>query len=729
MPTPVEAHLADGTILQFPEGTDPAIVQLTVKRHIATTSLNAGVPSKPPAGSTSAGNDPTNPSGFVDAASSTVDAARPFSIPAAISAGIKTADITPGPPTLKALAGAGMAAGTYVGADTALQKIRNLLSGSSEEPDLADSAKNLAINEIGGKVIGAAARGANAATGGRLGQLAGSAAKTIGINSSLTPDQEEMSKLSPTFAQYFGNKKIPKTLEDLFAAGTKTASIKNSGKLADSMLTSEAQDVSGRAVSVVNSPQQLASRIQVNDLSNAAESTYAQSKTQGELARVIAKGNVVQIPGNLADAPEVDQIARSQAGSPYDKLNPQQQQAVLQIAQKMGIQPPLKPPVEGPIHLKSTLEDANEIYNSTQNLLYGLPEEKKDLANQAFKLIRSTNAKFDPQTGQLISADPGSFGETWDLKQELDKQSGWGKSRNDLTQSERGFRQMSAKMIDDMEASIAKWSNGSKQAQQAFANAKEAVAKRNALFYTEGSNNKFGNIIEDVDSPIDAVNSILKDPNQLQRALNTGKFTLGQGSGKTIVSTNMRGDLQAYNLIKLRDGAKALDATDQTGGLTFDGQKMYNDWLDPRSPRNNTNLYSNQQKQDYDQLFKNIAMTQQKGSTIGSYLTKVYLARGVLSAAPVLLGLSSHMSAAGELAAVELGAMGVAKLMAKPDTARILVAAAGGQPLSMSEQMAARKLTAGLQGVTIALMGKDGKKTEGSFDNNGEFKPLDQPSQ
>lgn len=667
----VQAHLADGTILSFPEGTADSVVQSTVKRHLGASPdpLNRGIPDKPPGGSVSSGAGTPQPD-TATRIGDFVDAARPFSIPAALSTGLKV----PGPLPVKVAAGAA----TYLGADTALQKIRNMLQGSDEAPDLADSAKNLAINELGGRALGVVARGANAG----LGKVSKFVSNLFpGISASLTPAQEELSKLSPTFSQYFGNKPIPKTLEDLFASGTKANAIKNSGRLADSAITQEASAVSGRAPSVVNNPEDLAGRIQVNNLENSYNSTFREADKQAQNAKLIAQGNI-------------SSFINTSTGEVT--------------------------PIAGPIHLDDTLTKANKIFSNYQNLVLDVPEDQKAALNKAYQLIKRTDSQFD-QSGQLIKRNPVPFEEAWELKKEFDDLSGWGKPRGQLTSSERSFRDMASSINDDIDASIPKWKNGGKQASQAWQNSKSAAAQRNVLFSAEGSGNKLSDIIRDVDSPVPAIDSILNDPKQLQRALNTGSIKFRSGA---VSSSNMRGDLQAYNLVKLRDASKAVDPAG--GGVTINGQQLYNNWIDPRSPRNNSTLYSASQKSDYDQLFKNIAATQTKQSAFGSALSKLYLVKGGLAVAPVLLGLSTGgIGTAGEVAAVELGAMGLARLMAKPETARILVAAAGGQPLTMSEQMASRRLTAGLQGVTIALTHKDGTKSEGSFDKEGNFKDLE----
>src|ERR1700677_4269971 len=156
----VLAHLEDGTTLHFPEGTDPSIVQKSVKSYLSKPQtpepqtgfkgllqkLSGGPLSLSPeeqskgreilsAPSTELGGKTTN--------ADLVEGSRPFTIGPALAAGAEAASYTPGGPLAKAIVGGTAAAGIYLGADTALQKLKSLLSGSNEEPSLGSSALNL----------------------------------------------------------------------------------------------------------------------------------------------------------------------------------------------------------------------------------------------------------------------------------------------------------------------------------------------------------------------------------------------------------------------------------------------------------------------------------------------------------------------------------------------------------------------------------------------------------
>lgn len=656
----VQAQLADGTVLEFPDGTDPSVIQLTVKKHLGTSAASApeggGLldtirkligTDKASAGvknqeydKVRASQDSGAPQFSRSRLASGVEAVRPFSIPAALAAAGETATMAPLPLPLKALAGAGVGAATYLGLDSPLRSLSEWLNpGESASP-----AANLAINEVGGRILGAGMK-------------------------KLTPSQETISKLGGTASQMLDSP-VLKTIEDLFAPKAKAAALQNSSKLGSDAIASEASLISGRSPKLYTDPEMSTVAVQRRGLKPALDASFQESNNQAQMAKLIAKGN-----------PETTLSGRV---------------------------------VEGPVNLRKTLETANQVIQANKDLQFGPAESDKPLLNKVFKLIDATGAQFDQQTGQLISAEPASFEETWNLKQGLDDLGGWNKNRSDLTPTDTKFRQLAKNINEDIEGSIGKWQNDpSKTALTAWKNAKETVAQRHAIFYAEGSGNKLGNIIDEVDSPLPAVNKILDDPRQLQRALNAGEIQFPSGA---VYSTNLKRDLGAWNLIRMRDAAKTEDGM-------IDGRKLLSDWNDPRFVQQKKALYSSQQRADYDQLFKNISAVQQKQLGLGSFVAKVRMGPTGFLLAPSMIAsaVSGNPLAAGKIAAVELGMGGVAKLMANPKTARILVTAAAGSPLSMSDTLAARLISAGLQSSAITLQGSDGQSRKGSIDRDGQF--------
>lgn len=659
----VIANLPDGTQLHFPEGTDPSVVQGVVKKRLSppTSSFDPGtrgVPSPQREQDYASRGTPAPQTSI-----SPIDVVRPFDAPASFAAGRTAAAMTPDP-ELAPFVGAGVGIGSYLGLDSLLQRL------SGKEPDLTDSAVNLGVNELGGRVIGRAMQGAK-----------GLLPKSLQGISFLEPtfsqylDKLEPTSLSGKIAKEFTP--AAKLTEDIFAPGQKAEAIKNSGKLSDVALTDTGIKLSGRSPNVLANPQAHAATIQTNNLQNALDSTFVEADKQASLAKVVAGANPQPLPDGRI--------------------------------------------VNGPINLKSTLEQANKILTDAKGLELGPTEEQKPLVNQASKLIQGTQAKFDPQTGQLISANPLGFTEAWNQKQALDDYGGWNKSKNDVTHTDNQFRGLTRNMNQDIEDSIPNWQNDpNKVATQAWKNAKATVEQRNTLFFPEGSSNKLGDIVQETDSPLPAISKIVKDPVVLQRALNTGNIKFPSG---TIQSNNMRGDLGAFALKDLFEGSKTIDPKNPQGGLTINPQTLQSKWNDPSFLESKKLLFNSQQRSDMDQLFKNIAYTQTKQNSFGSYLSKAYLVRAGLALAPALFTgyLTGSAEHAAGVAGIELGAMGLAKLMTNPKTARFLVSAAAGQPLNASDQTVARTIVSGLQGVTVLLRGNDGTEQKGSFDKDGKF--------
>lgn len=712
----VIANLPDGTQLHFPDGTDPSIVQGIVRKKLGTQTSSFDPGSRGVPSSFHDLSESNQPAAQTSVSPATIG--QSFDAPAAFAIGRTAASMTPNP-ELAPFVGAGVGLGSYLGLDFLLQKL------SGKEPDLTDSAVNLGVNELGGRAIGKVMQGAK------------------GL---LPKSLQSLSELSPTFSQYLDRSEpttlsgkiakeftpVAKVTEDIFSPGSKADAIKNSGKLADTAVTDTGIKLSGRSPNVLANPQAHAATIQTNNLQNALDSTFVEADKQATTAKLVAGANpqtIIVKPGVTTNVPttEIQQLSKSLGNTTFENLQPFEQQQVLSLAQKMNLKPfnqlttqPVTSTVNGPINLKSTLENAYKIVQEAKGLELGPTEEQKPLVNQAAKLIGGTNAQFDP-TGKLVSANPLGFTEAWDQKQALDNYGGWNKSKNDITHTDNQFRGLTRNLNQDIEDSIPNWQNDpNKIATQAWKNAKATVEQRNTLFFPEGSSNKLGDIIQETDSPLPAISKIVKDPVVLQRALNSGNIKFPSGK---IESNNMRGDLGAFALKDLFENSKTIDPKNPQGGLTVDPQSLQSKWNDPAFLESKKLLFNSQQRSDIDQLFKNIAYTQTKQNAFGLYLSKAYLMRSGLALAPALF--TGYLTGSAEhamgVAGVELGAMGMAKLMTNSKTARFLVSAAAGQPLNASEQTIARSIVSGLQGVTIMLRGNDGSEQKGSFDKDGKF--------
>lgn len=735
-PTPPmkNVQMPDGAVIAFPgnlddttvfnEGqkylgqkygsTDLAVIQQKMQQSSKLDDLKAmlvkkGAFSKDEADRVFAPAGPNDPwkgaravgSVAADRLGNVAEGAKPFSIPAALSAGTTMAGMVPGGPIPKAIAGVGTAAATYVGLHGVLDRAKRYLKGEPDESDLPGAAEDLAINEVGSRAAGAAYRGIKAASSNpetypfmfkTAGRVVSLLQKIPGLNfdpaSVMTDGQIDINKLKPTLSAYMQDSDsnvakavapIAKGVEDLFSPGSKAAALKESGAAGLQETTNLASQVSGRKNPNIAS---MGGQVQA-DFSNALDSTFKAADQQAKMAKLVAQGNPQQ----------------TMTGET----------------------------VNGPILPRGALEKANQIVQSHVGDFLGPQQEEIPLINQAKKLIDSTGAKFDPQSGQLISANPVGFEDAWNQKQAWDDYGGWQKDRGSVTHADQQFRGMTAALNDDIDNSIAKWQNDpNKLAANSWKQSKAIVQERNATFFTPGSSTKLGDVINDADSELPSLDAILSDPQKTQRALNSGNVKI---NGQQITSENTRRDLQGYKLIQMRDNAYKADPQDNSK-LIFSGQKLTDQWVDPRFQQTKNILFNKTQQQDYSDLFKNIAITQDPQSKFGTYMNKIQVAKAGFMLAPALLaGYTSGMERGGEVLGLEVGMNALGRLMSNHDTARAFTAAVAGKPLEMSEQQFARKIVAGLQGTTLTLVSQGGKREQGSFDRDGQWKAQRQPGQ
>lgn len=720
----IQAHLDDGSILHFPVGTDPQVVQGAVKKQIQQGSfdrmkkqlVDRGAFSQDEADKllgSKVGEAPdlakvgqVVKARTLDAAGNAVKDAKPFSIAPALTAGETVAGLTPGGLVPKAIAG-GVAAGTaYFGLHGALNRIQNYLKGTNEDDN---PATDLAINEAG--------------TGVAKGVM--KAGKAV-----LPPTMEALAKLSPTFSQFASSpeaggvanllSKGTKYFEDLFAPGAKSAAVSNSGRLASGEIADQASKLSGRAKSTVQNPHFFAQKIQTDDLQNAYKAYTDQSNKQAGIVNLFAEGapQVVQSTTPVISQ-DLEGLAQSQTGKKFANLPPEQQTAVLDLAKQAGIQPydqaATQRVVKGPIQLNGTLQKAKALVDSTKDLQYGPTPDSVEGLNVASRLLNSTNAKFDPQTGGLLSADPVGFREAWDLKQHFGENTDFGGGK--LTQTEKAYKDLFHSMNDDIESSIPSWDQN-KQAINAWRNSKATVEERNLTFAPKGSDvPTLDKIIDKSSSPLPSIEATLADPVALQRALNSGKVKFPSGD---VYANNTRQDLGAARLQQIWE-----KGFDQTKGTINAGQ-VQNAFNDPRFFEQNKMLYSQQSRDNINELLKNVALTQEKPSA--SWVNKVLLTRAGLALTPALFGLATgSLVHTGEVALGELGMSAVGHALVNPTIARGLINLTSGKALGMSEAAFARRVASAVQGSAITLTGTNGSQTKGTIDKDGKFTEEKEP--
>jgi len=205
----------------------------------------------------------------------------------------------------------------------------------------------------------------------------------------------------------------------------------------------------------------------------------------------------------------------------------------------------------------------------------------------------------------------------------------------------------------------------------------------------------------------------------LQRALNASNLSF-KGFG-TLRSTNMRRDLQGFALNKFM----AMAPDDVVSELD-----------NPLKSGIYGRLFSQRTRADIEQLFTNIARTQEKsGGNPG--LTTWSLFHGAVRLPAALLTGSLVLGGYGGAAVtgVTIGGVGLAKMMTNLRLARWAVNTANGMATGLSDKAASRILVGALQGsgAAIGLLDKDGNETKGTVESNDNgdaiFTPSRQPNQ
>lgn len=485
-----------------------------------------------------------------------------------------------------------------------------------------------------------------------------------GDSSVLKAADKGISDLGGTVSSYFKNGSIPKAIEDLFAPAAKKAALQDSGKLANDAITDEASKLSGRAASVVNQPTYHGDVIQ-QQISNALDNSNREVALQTGTANSIAKANVIPA--------EFDNFGRPTRYA------------------------------EGPINPTSSLQKASGIVSDSMKSVVPASPEQQALINKASVL---TSGK-----------GPLSFSDAWNLRSQLDEFGSPQSLEAELSPAQTTARELSSALNDDMEQSMAQWKNDpNRRGLTAYKNAVDTINQRQQYFFNQGSDNILGDIIKNNDSNLPALDRLIGDSNQLLRAKNAGTVKFPSGKVQT---DNFLPDLGAYNLIRMRNAAKIFDP--QSGQFTINAQKLLDTWNDPAFQESKGILYNATQRGNYDQLFKNIAMTQQKMGGVSSN-SKLWLSiRGAMYLAPGLVGSFGSLAHGMELAGVELSGHAMGKMMSNPKVARGLIAMAQGMPLSMSDQTFARLASAAVQGSAMTLIGKDGSRNPGGLDRDGNF--------
>jgi hypothetical protein len=633
---------------------------------------------------------------------------RPFaSLMGAARVGESAAAAMPGPPALKAAAGVAAGAGTYLGIDGVLHRLQDYLQGGpppSFKESLDSSVEQGLTNIAGEQLLNFGMRAAKPVVTKGLQQLI---RLSPTVSQALASPELDTSALGKTLRALSLQGRIPGVMEDLFTPGAKEAAIQNSATVGKQMVAEKASQLSGKALSTVTDPEMLGRTVQT-DVGNAWDAYLNKSNAQALSARLVAEG-----------APQ--QVVSPTLQSTYQALG-------VPIPAGVGTV------VKGPISLNETLETANKYVKGIDQST--LPPTNDEAAGYrtAQQLIGSTNAQFDPQTGRLLRADPVGFGEAWDAKQNFGNNTSFSQTDVNLTPTERLNKALFHSMNNDIEAGIPAWDTPGKDAMKGWKAAKATVEERNLLFDPEGATvPTLKKIIDNANSPLPQVEATLADPQALQRALTAGEIDFKAGKG----TNGPTGELSLgkataskkdWAAARLQSAWSSGESVDDQGNPVLNIQKVQNAFNDPRMLNSNKLLFNSEGQSNINQLFKTIALTQSKPN--GSWLPKVTAVRAGIRIAPALIGYGSGgasgaLEGAASTVGAELGFSALTKLMTNPKTARILIHAAGGQALGMSEQMAARQISSAIEGLGLAVVDRDGTKKKGYL-QEGQFQSNDQ---
>lgn len=614
--------------------------------------------------------------------------------------------------------------------DQALQAAedRKPVSALTGSTGMANTVETVGMNEIGGKI------------GDRIIGGLGNVLKELNVPGSVVGS---ISKLNPTFSQMYRNtfgegygSDISKWVEDIFASGSKARALENSGKASMFEGTALAGRLASKRPNVVSNPDWMAPSIRTNYENNFYQSVMASNK-EAATAKLVGKANPELIP-LPAEPPQnnpiVKKVIDNLGGGDFTQMTPQAQQSIISMAKQLGYTPVIPKPIsiEGRINIfNNTRKAAQDFLDEKMKLFPDIakaPQEDQALMQAAQSLIRISEPIVDPNTG-VATQMPVSFKDAWQFKQTTDR---FGYKNSDdpnaLSYTGSTFQKLSKAINQDIDESIPLWKNNPNGvATKAWQNAKTIVAQRNSLFAEDG----LAQLLKETNSTVPDVDAILNDPVKLQRAIDAGVLKMSSGQ---VASTNVRGNLQGYKIDQMLNNAWKGDSIDSTKGV-IQPEILINDWTSFGRGESKKILFNNAQtRQDIDQLFKQIAISQQKQTFGGLGGRNMWVVRGGIMLAPALMGDLTGLSEYGAgITGVMLTGNAIANIMTKgsymgvgsPSIPRAMIAAISGAPMNRSMQTISRGIVGALQGTgaVITINTRDGKKIDGTISKDGQFVP------
>lgn len=633
-----------------------------------------------------------------------IEALRPFLATGVSIAGNAAGTAVTGNPTIGKVAGAATAAAVDYGMQSLEGKDREesfLSEMSGAEPNsplskLASTGQMGLENLVGGAIINKTAQGVK------------------GLYKEITQGgvaDPLLAKMGATYSMY-GNRPIAEFIENVSNVfhGKKTAAMESINAVAFNMVNTVTSRLTGRLPTSVETRGKLAELIN-KQVANVFEKSKAESTREGTKAQLIA-----------------DTLPPARVITGYKQTT----SSVLNAAgQPTTSSVPIFDEIQGPIYLKTTLEDAYRIIKEAPKSLSS-PDQQKGVLHAAQQLLSQSNAKFNNK-GQLVSSTPISFKDSWQFTKELDELAFEGAKDGVVNPLSHVFKSMAGKIRDDVEASIPGWANpanpktqvAAAEALNAWKASKAIVAQRNEIFDRA---TKIPKLLSDQVSIVPEIDAIIKDPVQLEKTLRLGDLNLPTSGGAVIVANNLRKDLAGYEFQKIMQEAwRPEDPIKGTLGH-FDKNAMISAFMDPQKKDSYKLLFGAQTRANMEQFFDAVSKTAQSGKSLytSALIARVGYAGITLGTGAVLANLDDPRSLiAGGIIGGTVLLGGIGRAMSNPDIARLLTAAVKGDPLGMSEKAASKFILNVLQGAKMSLTLNDGTERQAVINADGKIKLVD----
>ncbi len=544
---------------------------------------------------------------------------------------------------------------------------------------LTDTGLNLLGNEVGGKVseaIGSRVKPAyNYLTQKAVDLFRGPAATA--------PDL--MESLGATASQRSGSG-FMKLLEDVFAGKSKRAASENSAALSKDLLSHVADnEANATTPGLFKNPTQAAQAVETG-LGNEVKQLKGESNFHGDVARTIAKSNPQQIVTGYT--PMLGANGQPMIG-PGGQV----------------IQTPVISTIEGPVDSKPLVDWALQ-YEHVDPLV--LPDKEKKVVQVARDILAKSTIK--DQNGNIIGAKPISFAEAWNYKQATGEL-GAAKTALGNNKIAGDFQSLTNQINQAIETSIPNWKNNPNDALQAFRTSKALVQQRHDVYNVGDAVTRLVNN-EGKEEPIALTENLLKNPNALQRVI-----VQNQGRG-----VNTRNLLAGQDIQQM-----ALNSIDQSTGQ-LNGNTLLNNLRNPDLIESRKILYSKATQDNLENIFQAVAKVSDKPSGPGEIAAKLRIGGAAINLGASLLTGSLYWGGSGLKSGIivggSLGLSALAKLATKPKAAEFVVKMISGEPLGVSEQLAARTMFQALKGETMQLLTKDGQTLQGRINGDGQIEEV-----